>query len=38
VISVAFFMIADLDSPRRGVIRVVPMNLDALAESLRQPH
>ncbi|HQR48601.1 MAG TPA: hypothetical protein PL152_04645, partial [Steroidobacteraceae bacterium] len=38
VISVAFFMIADLDSPRRGVIRVVPMNLDVLAESLRQPH
>lgn len=38
VISIAFFMIADLDSPRRGVIRVVPMNLEALAASLRQAH
>lgn len=35
VISVAFFMIADIDSPQHGVIRVVPQNLVAVAESLR---
>jgi hypothetical protein len=34
VLSVAFFLIADIDSPRRGVIRVVPQNLMSLAESL----
>ncbi len=35
IISIAFFLIADIDSPRRGVIRVVPQNLLTLAESLR---
>jgi hypothetical protein len=35
VISIAFFFISDIDSPRRGVIRVVPQNLISLAESLR---
>jgi hypothetical protein len=34
VLSVAFFLIADIDSPRRGVIRVIPQNLVSLAESL----
>ena len=34
VLSVAFFLIADIDSPRMGVIRVVPQNLRSLAESL----
>jgi len=34
VLSIAFFLIADIDSPRRGVIRVVPQNLMSLAESL----
>jgi len=34
VLCVAFFLIADLDSPRRGVIHVVPQNLISLAESL----
>ena len=34
VLSIAFFLIADIDSPRRGVIRVVPQNLVSLAESL----
>lgn len=34
VLSVAFFMIADIDSPRRGVIRVVPQNLISLQQSL----
>jgi hypothetical protein len=35
VLSIAFFMIADIDSPRRGVIRVVPQNLIALQQSLQ---
>jgi hypothetical protein len=34
VISTAFFLIADLDSPRRGMIRVRPENLLSLAGSL----
>ena len=37
IISVAFFMIADIDSPRRGVIRVVPQNLLLLKESFQAP-
>jgi hypothetical protein len=35
VISVAFFLIADLDSPRGGVIRVHPQNLLASAQSMK---
>jgi hypothetical protein len=35
VVSIAFFLVADLDSPRRGVIRVVPQNLLSLSQSLR---
>jgi hypothetical protein len=35
VLCVAFFLIADIDSPRRGVIRVLPQNLISLAQSLR---
>jgi hypothetical protein len=35
VVSIAFFLIADIDSPRGGVIRVRPQNLVSLAESLR---
>ena len=34
IISTAFFLIADMDSPRRGVIRVVPQNLLVLSQSL----
>src|SRR5262245_54023407 len=34
VVSISFFFIADLDSPRRGIIRVSPQNLIGLAESL----
>jgi hypothetical protein len=34
VVSISFFLIADLDSPRRGVIRVKPRNLVSLAQSL----
>jgi hypothetical protein len=34
VLSIAFAFIADIDSPRRGVIRVYPQNLISLAQSL----
>jgi hypothetical protein len=34
IVSVAFFLIADLDSPRGGMIRVAPQNLLALSGSL----
>jgi hypothetical protein len=34
VLSIAFFLIADIDSPRRGAIRVHPENLINLAQSL----
>ena len=34
VLCIAFFFIADLDSPRKGIIRVVPQNLISLAVSL----
>ncbi|MGO9021754.1 MAG: hypothetical protein ACLQVJ_25740 [Syntrophobacteraceae bacterium] len=37
VVGIAFFLIADIDSPRSGVIRVNPQNLVSLAESVR-PH
>jgi hypothetical protein len=37
VVSISFFLIADIDSPRRGVILVNPQNLLSLVESLR-PH
>ncbi|HSZ57685.1 MAG TPA: hypothetical protein VK797_18630 [Tepidisphaeraceae bacterium] len=37
LVAVAFMLIADIDSPRRGIIRVSPQNLTSLAESLR-PH
>ena len=35
VVSIAFMLIADIDSPRHGVIRVSPQNLLSLAASLR---
>jgi hypothetical protein len=35
VISIAFFLIADIDAPRRGIIKVAPLNLLTLAESLQ---
>jgi hypothetical protein len=34
VVTMAFFLIADIDSPRNGVIRVHPHNLISLVESL----
>ncbi len=36
VVAMSFFLIADIDSPRRGVIRVVPQNLLSLSQSLPQ--
>jgi hypothetical protein len=38
VISIAIFLIADIDSPRGGVIRVLPQNLIALSQSLTTGH
>jgi hypothetical protein len=34
LVAISFFLIADIDSPRGGIIRVVPQNLKSLAESL----
>ena len=33
-VSVCFFLLADLDSPRGGAIRVTPLNLSSLSQSL----
>lgn len=37
VVSISFFLIADLDSPVGGVIRVTSQNLESLSQSLRVP-
>ena len=37
VLSVTFFLIADIDSPRIGVIHVAPRELNAVAGSIRGP-
>jgi hypothetical protein len=37
IVSISFFLIADIDSPRRGIIRVYPQNLISLVPSLRAP-
>jgi hypothetical protein len=34
-VSISFFLIADIESPRHGLIRVVPHNLIRLSQSLR---
>jgi hypothetical protein len=34
ILGMAFFAISDIDSPRRGIIRVQPQNLISLAQSL----
>ena len=34
VVSISFFLIADIDSPRAGLIRVQPQNLVSLSQSL----
>jgi hypothetical protein len=35
IVSIAFFLIADIDSPRGGAIHVHPQNLVSVSESLR---
>jgi len=35
VVSISFFLVADIDSPRRGVIRVKPQNLLSLRDTMR---
>jgi cytochrome bd-type quinol oxidase subunit 1 len=35
IISIPFYLIADIDSPRAGLIRIVPVNLIEHAKSLR---
>jgi hypothetical protein len=37
VIAIAFFLIADIESPRLGIIRVMPDNLVGLAELIGAP-
>jgi hypothetical protein len=37
VVSIAFLLIADIDSPRSGIIRVQPRNLIMLVESMNAP-
>jgi len=37
IVSVSFFLIADLDAPRGGIIRVSPQNLISLSASLQAP-
>jgi len=37
VVSIAFMLIADIDSPRGGFIRVNPQNLTNVSDSLRGP-
>lgn len=37
IVAISFFLIADIDSTRRGIIRLNPQNLQSLADSLR-PH
>ena len=34
IVSIAFLLIADIDTPRRGLIRVHPQNLESLSQSL----
>ena len=37
IIAISFFLIADMDSPPHGVIRVAPQNLISLSHSLSAP-
>jgi hypothetical protein len=37
VVSISFLLIADIDSPRGGVIRVMPVNLIVLAQTMKGP-
>ena len=35
IISIAFFLIAEIDSPGGGIVRIGPQNLVSLSESLQ---
>jgi len=35
-VSISFFLIADIDSPRRGIIHIHPENLDSLSRSFHE--
>ena len=37
IVAISFILIADIDSPSTGIIRVHPQNLEALAQSLHPP-
>jgi len=37
LLSIGFMLIADIDTPRHGIIRVRPQNLTSLVDSLRSP-
>jgi hypothetical protein len=37
IVATSFFLIADIDSPRGGIIRVKPQNLLSLSDSLPAP-
>jgi hypothetical protein len=37
IVTTAFFLIADIDSPRGGIIRVAPQNLIALSQTMKAP-
>jgi hypothetical protein len=36
IVSISFSLIADIDSPRGGVVRVRPQNLVSLSQSLQK--
>jgi hypothetical protein len=36
-VAISAFLIADIDSPRGGVVQVAPENLNRLAKSLSAP-
>jgi hypothetical protein len=36
IVSISFYMIADIDSPRSGLVRVVPQNLVSLEAGLTE--
>jgi hypothetical protein len=37
LVALAFLLIDDIDTPRHGLIKVVPRNLISLADSLKTP-
>ena len=37
VVALSFFLIADIDTPRHGLIHVGPENLESVAKSLGRP-